>query len=118
MAEPGMPNCRAAAHQGSVLEDEVRLFEHAYVVQWVPWHGNHVREIAGLNAADPVVPAEQFSRMQGGRPDCLQRALAAADVIGELASVQSVRVDAAVSAERDTHAGLHALGESLSLRLG
>src|SRR5215471_20635604 len=94
------------------------MFQQAYIVQRVTWHGNHVREIAGLDAADPVVPAEQFSRMQGGGPDRLQRALAAADVIGELASVQSVRVDAAVSAERDAHAGLHALGESRSLRLG
>jgi hypothetical protein len=94
------------------------VFEQAYVVQWLAWHGNHVREIASLNAADPVVPAEQFSRMQGGGPDRLQRALTAADVIGELPRVESVRVDAAISAERNAHARLHALGESRSLRLG
>src|SRR5215469_775312 len=109
MAEPWLPNFRAAANYGSVLQDEIRMFEQAYVVQRVPWHGNHVRETASLNAADPVFPAEQFSRVQGGGPDRLQRALAAADVIGELPRVQSVRVDTAVSAERNAHVGLHAL---------
>src|SRR5215472_15490461 len=94
------------------------MFQQAYIVQRVTWHGNHVRKIASLNAADPVVPAEQFSRIQGCGPDRLQRALTAADVIGELPRVQSVRVDAAVSAERNAHAGLQALRESLPLRKG
>ena len=47
--------------------------------------------------------------------DRLQRALATADLIGELAGVDAVRVDAAVGAERDAHAGLQAFGEPLPL---
>ena len=117
----GIPQERIDYGELAVPEVASFLFEvceQAYVLQRVAVHRDDVREVSGFDTADPVVPADQFGCMDGGRLDRAERALAAADLVGELAGVEAVRVDAAVGTECDAHASRQALGESFSLREG
>ena len=103
---------------GSVFHDEARVLQQVHVLQWVAVDGDEVGEMAGLDTAHPVVPADQFGCMKGGGLNRGERALATADLVGELAGAQAVRVDAAVGTECDADAGRQALGESFALREG
>src|SRR5262249_37463153 len=103
---------------GSVLHDENSVLQQAYVLQRVAVHGGDGGGGPGGGAADPVIPADQFGRMDGGRLDRAERALAAAHLVGELAGVEAVRIYAAVGTECDAHASRQALGEPFSLREG
>ena len=67
---------------------------------------------ARLDAADPVLPAHQLGGVQRRGPDRLERRLPVPHVVGELAGVQAVRVDAAVGAVGDADAGGDALLEA------
>ena len=72
----------------------------------------------GAEGADPVLPAEQLGGDHGGRPDGGHRGHPVADHVGQLPGVPAVRVDAAVGAVGDPHAGLDRLGEAVALGLG
>ena len=65
--------------------------------------GDQVGELAGLDRADPVLPAEQLGGVGGRGLDRLHRRHALLHHVGELLRVVAVREDAAVGAER--HAG-------------
>ena len=68
--------------------------------------------------ADPVLPAEQLGGDHGGRAERRHRGHPVADHVGQLPGVPAVRVDAAVGAVGDPHAGLDRLGEAVALGLG
>ena len=61
-------------------------------MQWVAVYGDDVGEVPGRDTADPVVWADQFGCMDGGGLGRGERALAATDLVGELAGVGRITV--------------------------
>ncbi len=94
------------------------VLEQAYVGRRVAGDRDQVGVQAGLDPADPVRPPHQLGCVDGGRPDRLDGRLAVPDVVGELAGVLAVRVDAAVGAVGDPDAGGDALLEGGALGEG
>ena len=88
------------------------------VVRRVALDGDRGRR-SSPGATRPIRSSQRSSSaaQSVGRTDRVERGLSQAYLVGELAGVQAVRVDAAVGAERDAYARLDALGEAVALDL-
>ena len=82
------------------------------------WPGTATRSARRPGRSSPrVLPPQQLGRDERGRADRLHRRHPVPNHVGKLQRVRPVRVDAAVRAERQLHAGRDGAAEALALRL-
>ena len=87
----------------AVFHYEINAFQSAHIVQWISIDSNDISICARFYDADLSVATEQFFIDRSGTLDRLHGRQVPFDHICELATIQSVRIDADVCALGNDH---------------
>lgn len=92
------------------------MLECCHVLKWITIHCDDVGPFPSSEYASLIGPPEQIGRVDGSRLDRLQRSQAQLNHDRKFVSVQPVRIDGSVRAERNFHTAHKRMGDVLAGR--
>src|SRR6185437_1562831 len=91
----------------TALHDEEGMLQQSDVLDRVTINGDHISELALLNASNPVRPAQQIGSVDGSGLDGLQRSHAKLYIDFKFVSVEAVWINRCIRSQSDLHTGAY-----------